>query len=87
MNNHYLIHIDGLVQGVGFRPFIYKLAREHCLSGCVNNRNDGVYIELDCSEKDAELFIGDILKKKPDIAHIYKYSISQQKATSNFPDL
>ncbi len=86
MDNHYLIHIDGLVQGVGFRPFIYKLAQEHHLYGCVDNRNDGVYIELDCSKKDAELFMNDVFKKKPKIAHIHKYSISLQKASSSFSD-
>lgn len=86
IHNHYLIHIDGLVQGVGFRPFIYKLAQEHRLHGCVDNRNDGVYIELDCSQKDAELFINDVFKKKPNIAHIHKCSISLQKASSNFSD-
>ncbi|MFO8130144.1 MAG: carbamoyltransferase HypF [Bacteroidales bacterium] len=44
INQSYKIHVHGLVQGVGFRPFIYRLAREHSVSGWVENRNDGVVI-------------------------------------------
>ncbi len=86
MNHHYFIHIEGLVQGVGFRPFIYQLAQEHGLSGCVDNRNDGVYIELDCSGKEVKRFIRDILSKKPEIAHIRNYAVSRLPATSGFSD-
>ena len=82
MNHHYFIHIEGLVQGVGFRPFIYQLAQEHGLSGCVDNRNDGVYIELDCSGEEVKRFIRDILSKKPEIAHIRNYAVSRLPATS-----
>ena len=40
--NHYNIFIRGLVQGVGFRPFIYNLALAHNLKGYVKNNNEGV---------------------------------------------
>ena len=41
------IKITGLVQGVGFRPFIYRLAHQHQIKGWVENRNDGVLIEVE----------------------------------------
>ena len=41
------LHIQGQVQGVGFRPFVYRLALEMELKGWVNNGVDGVHIEVD----------------------------------------
>ncbi|MDQ6849251.1 MAG: acylphosphatase, partial [Actinomycetota bacterium] len=39
--------VEGVVQGVGFRPFVYALARELGLSGSVGNTGDGVLIEVE----------------------------------------
>ena len=41
------IHITGIVQGVGFRPFVYGLARRYGLTGWVRNTSSGVDIEAD----------------------------------------
>ena len=41
------IHINGIVQGVGFRPFVYALAKRFGLNGWVRNTSAGVDIELD----------------------------------------
>ena len=41
----YKIRVRGIVQGVGFRPFIYRLAKEHNLTGYVLNDSEGVLIE------------------------------------------
>ena len=49
---NYLITIAGLVQGVGFRPFIYRLADEFGLKGWVNNTNENVQV---CFNADPEL--------------------------------
>ena len=38
--------IKGIVQGVGFRPFIHKLAKKYNLSGWIFNDSDGVLIEV-----------------------------------------
>ena len=52
--NQYHIHVRGLVQGVGFRPYVYRLANEMGLRGYVDNSNDGVLIVLQstCIQKD-----------------------------------
>mgnify|MGYP003423227875 CR=1 FL=1 len=44
------IHISGLVQGVGFRPFVCRVAREMGMAGWVCNNNDGVHIEFNANE-------------------------------------
>jgi hydrogenase maturation protein HypF len=46
MNRRLAISIQGVVQGVGFRPFVYRTAVESSLSGWVRNRPDGVRIEV-----------------------------------------
>ena len=43
---HAKIHISGIVQGVGFRPFVYNLATRHGLSGWCLNDSEGVVIEV-----------------------------------------
>jgi len=59
--NTYLIEIKGLVQGVGFRPFIYRLAGSLNLKGWVENRNDGVAIKITCEPLTLNVFI-DLIK-------------------------
>ena len=51
------IHITGLVQGVGFRPFVYRIALRCSLKGEVENRNDGVFITVSGSRENIENFI------------------------------
>ena len=42
-----LINISGIVQGVGFRPFIFNLAKKHHISGWIKNTSSGVKIEAE----------------------------------------
>jgi len=42
-----VIDVSGIVQGVGFRPFVYTLAKELELDGHVLNNGDGVHIEIE----------------------------------------
>lgn len=58
------------MQGVGFRPFIYKLALEHRLCGTVENRNDGVFILICCDSETLKIFAEDIRKKAPPASNI-----------------
>lgn len=67
----YHIHLQGQVQGVGFRPFVYKLALEHGLHGWVNNDADGVHIEINVEEEaHARLFFTAVQQQAPALAHI-----------------
>ncbi len=67
----YHIHLKGQVQGVGFRPFVYKLALEHGLHGWVNNDVDGVHIEINAEQEErALLFFAAVQQKAPALAHI-----------------
>jgi len=56
----YRILINGIVQGVGFRPFIYRIALENSLSGWVKNTSFGVEIEVAGSQANLERFITSI---------------------------
>ena len=53
----YQIHITGIVQGVGFRPFVYNLALRMNLAGWVNNTSAGVDINIEGDEKKVKSFI------------------------------
>ncbi|MBF0099587.1 MAG: carbamoyltransferase HypF [Desulfobacterales bacterium] len=64
------ININGIVQGVGFRPFIYQLAQKYYLSGEVANTAMGVSIYVEGLEKDIDSFCSDIVSKKPPLAQI-----------------
>jgi len=60
------IYINGIVQGVGFRPFVFKLAQEMGIKGWVNNSSVGVTIHADR----LDLFYNRLLKEAPPLAKI-----------------
>jgi hydrogenase maturation protein HypF len=82
----YRIGIKGLVQGVGFRPFIYRLAREIDLNGWVENRNDGVVMEVNGSRRQLEAFREDVFTRAPQAASIESFDIQkiQSKTFGSF---
>ncbi|MBT6715065.1 MAG: carbamoyltransferase HypF [Elusimicrobiaceae bacterium] len=59
------IIVSGIVQGVGFRPFIYKLAKKHNLTGFVFNSLIGVEIEAQGTKTNLDKFIENIKKNHP----------------------
>jgi len=65
------IHISGVVQGVGFRPFVFRLAHELGLTGHVLNNPEGVFVEAEGDKKKLDEFLVRIEKEKPDISKIY----------------
>ena len=73
----YHIHVKGLVQGVGFRPFVYRLAKSFDLSGWVSNTNDGVHIEFSAPEDSARDFYCRVIDSAPSNAVITAHSIAQ----------
>ncbi len=59
------INIQGVVQGVGFRPFIYRLASELTLTGWVNNSAQGVNIEVEGKTETLNTFLHRLEREKP----------------------
>jgi len=66
----YLITLEGLVQSVGFRPFIYKKACLHNLKGYVKNTPECVVVHVEGNENDIQRFLQDITTHLPPNAHI-----------------
>ena len=64
------IRVRGVVQGVGFRPFVYRLAQANMLTGWVLNGNQGVEIHLEGVEEDLATFVREIRKRPPAAAYI-----------------
>jgi hydrogenase maturation protein HypF len=64
------IHITGIVQGVGFRPFIYGLAKRYQLMGWVRNTSAGVDIEADGTPEVLDEFFNSLKKELPPLARI-----------------
>ncbi|CAA9393581.1 MAG: [NiFe] hydrogenase metallocenter assembly protein HypF [uncultured Rubrobacteraceae bacterium] len=62
------ISVRGIVQGVGFRPFIYALARRHGLAGLVRNDAAGVHIEAEGSPEELDLFLREVKEEAPPLA-------------------
>lgn len=65
-----LIHITGLVQGVGFRPFVFRIAQECNLKGWVENRNDGVKIKAEGTSYQIDSFLQLLFNTAPDASCI-----------------
>ncbi len=73
------IHIKGIVQGVGFRPFIFKLAIKNQLKGWVNNTTDGVHIQINANKNITKNFLQKILNDLPPLAVVTEYHIKETK--------
>lgn len=78
----YGINIKGVVQGVGFRPFVYRLAQDIGLNGYVCNTTNGVDIEIEGSHKKIAGFVKRLQIQKPRASRIDKISILDLKPKS-----
>ena len=67
----------GQVQGVGFRPFIYRLAVEGGLSGCVGNTSDGVRIEVQGPPEQVDAFAVRLRRELPPLARLTRLEITE----------
>ncbi|MFQ6086435.1 MAG: carbamoyltransferase HypF [Candidatus Bathyarchaeia archaeon] len=66
------IKVSGIVQGVGFRPFVYRIAVKNRLAGYVRNRGDAhVEIVVEGKQNDVKNFLQDLVEKKPPLARIH----------------
>lgn len=70
------IHITGIVQGVGFRPFVYGLASRFGLEGWVRNTSAGVDIEADGERAALEEFVRALRSELPPLARIDTFEVS-----------
>lgn len=75
-----VFRIYGVVQGVGFRPFVFRIAREHDLTGWVANDSDGVRIHAEGSEESLNSFARDLVTRAPRAA-----AVAEIRATSAEP--
>jgi hydrogenase maturation protein HypF len=64
------LKVTGVVQGVGFRPFVYRLARRHHLAGWVCNTSQCVEIEIEGPPASLATFIGQLQQEAPALARI-----------------
>ena len=79
------VRVTGIVQGVGFRPFIYRTAVEHQLKGYVKNRGDaGVEIILEGEDQSILCFLKDLREKKPPLAQIYDIITSKLEGKNEY---
>jgi hydrogenase maturation protein HypF len=75
----YIVDIHGIVQGVGFRPFVYHSARELKLCGYVSNIGGSVFIDVEGEVISMKHFINKIMKTPPPLAQIEKINIRKAK--------
>jgi hydrogenase maturation protein HypF len=71
------LHVTGVVQGVGFRPFVYGLARTHELSGFVRNDSRGVVIEVEGDPDRLDRFSSGLIEQAPPLARIATVETSE----------
>ena len=64
------IEVHGIVQGVGFRPFVYNLARKYALKGWVLNATAGVFIHAEGEPNDIDSFVIEISEHSPAAARV-----------------
>jgi hydrogenase maturation protein HypF len=64
------IHVHGVVQGVGFRPFVYARAAASSLAGCVRNDSFGAVVEVEGDTDDIEQFLTSLSEHPPPLAVI-----------------
>src|SRR5207249_7689697 len=68
------VRVQGIVQGVGFRPFVYGLANRLALGGFVRNDPGGVTIEVEGPPPAIDAFLRDLVEAAPPLARIERVS-------------
>ena len=79
------IAVTGLVQGVGFRPFIYRLAAHHGLTGFARNMGDaGVQVVVEGDKRAIEKFVNSLCPEQPPLARIDDIRVAWKNPTNEF---
>ncbi|MEJ2101763.1 MAG: carbamoyltransferase HypF [Desulfobacterales bacterium] len=79
------LEVNGIVQGVGFRPFVYNLARQYELKGEVANTSSGVSIHIEGPPERIRFFERDLTKKSPPLAFVVEIS-SRSESVKKYAD-
>jgi hydrogenase maturation protein HypF len=79
------LKVNGIVQGVGFRPFVFQLARKYELKGEVANTSSGVSIHVEGLAEHVASFEADLAAKAPPLAYVVDIS-SQTGTVKHHPD-
>ncbi|MFI6326772.1 carbamoyltransferase HypF [Micromonospora chersina] len=64
------VRVEGIVQGVGFRPFVHALATEYELAGFVGNDSAGVFVEVEGDGDRLTAFVADLSRRAPTLAQV-----------------
>jgi hydrogenase maturation protein HypF len=75
------VSVDGVVQGVGFRPFVHRLAHEHELAGWVRNDASGVLLEAEGEASALARFLRQLAERRPPLAAVEKVRTESLPAT------
>ena len=79
------LEVNGIVQGVGFRPFVYNLARRYELKGEVANTSSGVSIHVEGPAERIRSFEKDLAEKSPPLAYVVEIS-SRPESVKKYAD-
>ncbi len=79
IKEHLAIEIKGRVQGIGFRPFVYRLAKKYQQSGWVANCTNGLSISIEGSPVQQQSFLEDLQHRSPPLAEIQSLLISHKQ--------
>ncbi len=71
------IHVKGIVQGVGFRPFVYRTAKKYLINGWVLNAADGVYVHAEGESKLVDEFIMELSDNPPAASRVEEIDIKE----------
>ncbi|MEV0053251.1 carbamoyltransferase HypF [Saccharopolyspora shandongensis] len=76
------VRVEGIVQGVGFRPFVYSLATGLGLAGHVGNDVHGVFVEVEGSASDIRRFLDRLREQAPPLAVVARISVADVAAVA-----
>jgi hydrogenase maturation protein HypF len=77
------VRVRGVVQGVGFRPFVYRLAQEEHLTGFIGNDTDGVFIEIEGAPASVNSFIRRLSSEAPPLARVDSVAVEIVQPTGD----
>lgn len=81
-----VIRIEGVVQGVGFRPFVHRTVSDFGLKGYIKNTSSGVELELEGEEETLRRFVRELPARAPSLAVIEHVTAEYSDVLSGFED-